>query len=610
MITRTIKEVLSNTKLERPAAGRTRAAIAGDHATQLFTRLVDGWGWEYGVNLDIFEADYDQVDSEMLNAGSALHAFDPSFVIIMLCAEKLKQRYYELDQYGRVRFAEKELARIAAIYAAVQGAAGQGEAMHGAARQGEAMQGAAGQQTDSAGKRQVLLSNFVEEDDGVFGHFANKVAGSFLYQVRKINKGLMDLGIEYGNLHIVDVKIIHQRLGDEAFTDRRGYVNASMPFQLDALSLLARNTVGILAALQGKLKKCVVLDLDNTVWGGVIGDDGMENIQIGNLGIGKAYTLFQHWLKELKERGIILAVSSKNTESIAREPFDRHPDMVLRMEDIAVFMANWENKADNIRHIQKILNIGFDAMVFLDDNPVERALVRQSVEGVVVPELPEDPADYVAYLKSLGLFETTSFTANDAVRTSQYREEAARRTGELAFENHDAFLQSLEMEAVVEPFNTYNVPRVAQLIQRSNQFNLRTVRHSEEEVRRMAASEAHICFAVQLKDRFGDYGLISAVILCMEGDGLFIDTWIMSCRVLKRGVEELIVNEMVCRAFEAGAAYLTGEYIPTPKNGLVEFLLRDAGFTADGGRWRLAVATAIPKTHYIHDKRSITVRVE
>jgi len=586
MITRSIKELLSNTKRQRPAAGHIRTAVAGDHATQLFTRLVDGWGTEYGLDLEMYEAGYDQVDSELLNTGSALHAFDPAFVIIMLSGERLKQRFYELDQRTRHQLAEKELAHIVSIF-------------------------------KGAGDKQVLISNYVEEDDGTFGHFANKVTASFLYQVRKINMGLMDLAVQYANLHILDIKMIHQRLGDQLFTDHRGYVNASMPFQLDALSVLARSAIGIIAALRGRFVKCIVLDLDNTVWGGVIGDDGMEKIQVGHLGIGKAYTLFQQWLRELRTRGIILAVSSKNTASIAQEPFERHPDMVLRMEDIAVFMANWENKADNIRHIQKILNIGFDSMVFLDDNPVERALVRNAVPGVIVPELPEDPAGYISYLKSLGLFETASFTPNDGERTAQYRDEAARREGELAFGNHDEFLKSLHMEAAVEEFNDFNIPRVAQLIQRSNQFNLRTVRHSEEEVRHMSASDGYICFAVQLKDKFGDYGLISAVILRLEEEGLFIDTWIMSCRVLKRGVEEFIINEMVLRAFEAGASWLMGEYIPTPKNGLVAFLLRDAGFVPDEelpapgtGRWKLAVATAIPKMHYIHDKRNVTLPVE
>jgi FkbH-like protein len=579
MITPTLKEVLSHARRKKTGTGDIRVAIAGDHATQLFARLIDGWGYEYGLNLEVFEADYDQVDGELLNAGSGLHIFLPSYVIIALSVEKLRQRWYSLDAAARTQFAENELSRIAALY-------------------------------EGAGKTQVLVFNFIEEDDGVFGNFANKRSDSFLYQVRRLNLGLMDLGIQHTNLHIVDVKMLHQRLGDELMLDNRGYVNASMPFHLDALSVLARHTVTIMAALQGKFSKCIVLDLDNTTWGGIIGDDGMEKIQIGNLGIGKAFTLFQQWLKELKERGIILAVCSKNTEAIAREPFQDHPDMILRMEDIAVFIANWENKADNIRHIQKILNIGYDAMVFLDDNPVERALVREAIPGICVPELPEDPARYVGYLKSLNLFETASFTPNDAARTAQYREEAARRAGELAFGSHDEFLASLNMQAWVEPFTDYNIPRVAQLIQRSNQFNLRTIRYSEEDVKDMAMSSDYICFSVYMKDKFGDYGLISVIILKKEKGDLFIDTWVMSCRVLKRGVEEFVINEMLRSALAAGAEHLIGEYIPTPKNGLVEFLLRDAGFTRDDHRWMLPVASTTLKQHFIHDKTRSTATVE
>ena len=239
---------------------------------------------------------------------------------------------------------------------------------------------------------------------------------------------------------------------------------------------MASNRLRPSAAQRGTFNKCLILDLDNTLWGGVIGDDGIEGIQLGHgLGIGKAFTELQQWAKKLQQRGIILCVVSKNDEQVAKEPFIHHPDMVLRLDDIAVFMANWETKVDNIRAVQQVLNIGFDSMVFLDDNPFERAIVRENIPGITVPELPEDPAQYLEFLYSLNLFETASASEVDDKRTRQYQQEAKRIELKRTFANEQEFLASLGMEARVEPFTAFNTPRVAQLTQRSNQFNLRTM---------------------------------------------------------------------------------------------------------------------------------------
>jgi FkbH-like protein len=363
-----------------------------------------------------------------------------------------------------------------------------------------------------------------------------------------------------------------------------------MVLSTDALPKIAASTVDIIATINGKLRKCLILDLDNTTWGGVIGDDGLENIQVGGLGIGKAFTEFQLWAKKLKNRGVILAVCSKNTESVAREPFEKHPDMVLRMEDIAVFVANWDTKVDNIRHIQSVLNIGFDSMVFLDDNPFERNIVRENIPGITVPELPEDPADYLEYLYPLNLFETISFSKEDAERTKLYQVEAQRAVLERTFTNEDDFLSNLNMFSLVEPFNKFNTPRVAQLSQRSNQFNLRTVRYTEQDIESLGKSDKHFTFSFTLEDKFGDNGLICVIILEEKSrEELFIDTWFMSCRVLKRGMENFVLNTIANFARERNYSALRGEYIPTAKNAMVKDHYEGLGFSPGSGGWVLDV---------------------
>ena len=322
------------------------------------------------------------------------------------------------------------------------------------------------------------------------------------------------------------------------------------------------------------------LRLDNTLWGGVIGDDGINGIQIGELGNGRAFTNLQIWLKKLKERGIILAICSKNNEDTAKEPFLKHPEMVLKLDDISCFVANWEDKASNIKYIQKVLNIGMDSMVFLDDNPFERNLVKSMIPEIEVPELPEDPSLYLSYLQSLNLFETASFSEEDKKRTSQYQAEAKRVETERMFDNYDDYLKSLEMVATVSAFDEFQTPRISQLTQRSNQFNLRTVRYTEDDIKRIMASDEYIGRYFMLKDKFGDHGLISVVILKKLSDKtLFIENLLMSCRVLKRGMEEFIINSLIDAARQGGYTELIGEYIPTAKNAMVKDFYKNMGFS-------------------------------
>ena len=281
-----------------------------------------------------------------------------------------------------------------------------------------------------------------------------------------------------------------------------------------------------------------------------------------------------------------LAVCSKNDDANAREPLLKHPDMLLRLEDIAVFMANWDDKAANIRRIKSIIDIDYGAMAFLDDNPAERHLVRESFPTMLVPELPPDPTEYVSYLTSLNPFETASYTAQDAQRTGEYQTEAKRNQEREKFVDLADFLRSLEMRAVVRSFLPFNIPRVAQLTQRSNQFNLRTVRYTEKEIAALADSEKHVTLAFELKDRFGDNGLISVVILEIQGNEFFVDTWLMSCRVLGRGMENFVLNTLMEKARALGIKRVIGEYLPTAKNGMVKDHYSKLGFSAETeNRW-------------------------
>jgi FkbH-like protein len=573
-------ELIKNLKKNKNFYTKISIAILADSASQHLSKALKAAAFDYNIELNLWEGEYDSIKTNVFNESSDLYAQSFDYIFIFHSSLRLYKEFSHNN--SKQSFAETELNTISQIVSLLH------------------------ERTRS----KLILSNYIEIDDGVFGNYANKTQNSFLYQMRKLNFELMNFAIHQKNLFIVDLQSLITIRGRNASFDPKLYIHADLVFNLDFIALFAQRTLQVIAAVQGNFKKCVVLDLDNTLWGGIIGDDGIENIQIGDLGLGKAFNNLQIWLRNLKERGIILAVSSKNTEAIAKEVFEKHPGMTLRLDDISVFAVNWETKVDNIRFIQSILNIGFDSMVFLDDNPFERAIVKQHVPDITVPDLPEDPAEYLFHLQALNLFETASLSGEDASRTKQYQEEASRVLLQKSFNSEGEFLESLQMKAEIKPVDNFTVPRVAQLTQRSNQFNLRTVRYTDDDITRLMNDPSKLTLTVSLKDSFGNYGLISAVIMEKRaGNVLFIDTWIMSCRVLKRGVENFLLNEIVHLAGEAGCLYVQGEYIQTAKNGIVKDHYSQLGFKQmdEDRHWMLNISHYNPKQTFINKMNTYAI---
>ena len=533
-------------------APKVKVALLGDTATQLLATALKGEAVDRGIAVELYEGEYSQVERQLMDPTSELYEFDAEITVIFQSTHKLGEYHSSLSIDKQEQLADERLSFISSLC-----------------------------ESPSFANKKIIYFNYPEIEDTIFGSYANKVESSFSYQIRKLNYELMNLSKQYSNLFICDIAGLQNIFGRRFMFTPNVYMTTEMVFSVNALPYVASRVVDIIAAIKGQFKKCLILDLDNTVWGGVIGDDGIEGIELGHgLGIGKAFTEFQMWVKKLKQRGIIICVASKNNEDTAKEPFEKHPDMVLKLDDIAVFQANWETKVDNIRTIQSILNIGFDSMVFLDDNPFERNIVRENIPGITVPELPEDPAMYLEYLYSLNLFETASFSNADKDRTKQYQVEAKRVSLSKTFTNEADFLKSLNMVSTVSGFTKFNTPRVAQLSQRSNQFNLRTIRYTEADIEAMAKDPDVIDLSFTLEDKFGDNGLIAVIIMKKrDQETLFVDTWFMSCRVLKRGMENFTLNTMVELAKAKGYKRIVGEYIPTPKNKMVESHYPNLGFS-------------------------------
>jgi FkbH-like protein len=462
----------------------------------------------------------------------------------------------------------------------------------------------------------IVQQSFINTTQPVFGNQERLIAAAPARLVSRLNDELADAAAGDGVL-LLDIAAASASDGIDAWFDVRHWLQGKMEIAPASAPRYAELLARLLGAQYGKSRKCLVLDLDNTLWGGVIGDDGLGGVKLGEgSAAGEAHLALQKYAKRLKERGVILAVCSKNELATAEEAFDRHPEMHLRRADIAVFAVNWNDKAENLREIAKRLNIGLDGLVFVDDNPVERARIRESLPMVAVPELPDDPAYYVQALATAGYFETTAFTEEDRQRADQYTANAERDALRETSQSVDVFLRGLRMQVVHGPVTSVDIARASQLINKTNQFNTTTRRMTVEELAQWAAAPANMTLQFRLVDRFGDNGLVSVMLLAADSTRagvLELANWVMSCRVFGRQLEHEALNIAVEAALARGANVIEAELIPTAKNAVIKDLFTTLGFervteptTQDGkSRWRLRLDGYTPHaTHIVRTDHS------
>ncbi len=566
-------------KLATPArsAPALRLAILGGYSLYPLHELLEHLCELQGTPVEVWLGDYDNYVSEIMDEAGELYTFAPRVVLLLPAEHRCKYSGPLTDP------------RAAQQAEAVQTA----EAVLDLARQVNRRTGA-----------EVLLGNFRLPARHDLGAYRARTLGSDWTFRKWVN---LELGLNApAGVRICDVEFLAARIGGLQAADPRGWFETKQPGSPALLFELAREAAHLIASLKRAPKKVLVLDLDNTLWGGVVADDGLEGIELGDTSPrGEAFKAFQKYIASLKQRGVLLAVCSKNDYARAAEPFEKHPEMVLHLADIVSFKANWEPKSENIRRLAPELNLGLDSFVFVDDNPAEIDIVRRFVPEVTTILLGPDPSEYVSQLQDCRLFEPGNITAEDAERTRQYRAEAGRKALEASVTDMDSYLASLAMEGILSEFTAVDAPRLAQLINKSNQFNLTTRRRSEAEVLAVMNHPGWIGYSMRLQDRFGDHGLISIVIGEIAGDTLKIDTWLMSCRVLKRQVEEAVLNELVRLAAGRGCRRLEGIYRPTPKNGMVRDFYGHMGFrlsaeSATQREFELSLETFQPIKTRIH----------
>jgi FkbH-like protein len=423
--------------------------------------------------------------------------------------------------------------------------------------------------------------------------------------VMRLNAEFAKYARNHSRFFINDILYLSSQVGQAAWFRNSYWYNFHMALSPTATVSLAHNVAGIVKSAYGKSKKCLVLDLDNTLWGGVIGDDGVQNLILGrDHPVGEAFLDFQRYVKGLQRRGVILAVCSKNDAENAKEGFS-HPDSVLRLEDFSAFRANWDAKPENIRAIAIELNIGLDSIVFVDDNPAERSFVAEQLPEVAVPNVGTDVSGFAEVIEHEQYFEVDKVVQDDLNRSAYYSSNAERSAGQAKFSDYGDFLSSLEMTAEIGPFVPVYLERITQLINKTNQFNLTTRRYTSGEVVAISQDPAFITLYGRLADRFGDNGLVSVLIGQVFNETVQIDLWLMSCRVLKREMEFAMFDALIERCQVRGIRKIVGIYIPSKKNRIVAGHYASLGFSTGGaseGRelWCFDVpASYSPRTRYI-----------
>ncbi|MCM1081999.1 MAG: HAD-IIIC family phosphatase [Clostridium sp.] len=552
-----------------------KIAVIGSYSIQYFVSLLRYSLYTSGIKADIYEGNYDGIVVDVYDDDSEFYAFNPDIVIILPYYEDIKVFPNLFDSVEEVNeLLEKQMEHYNTIWKKIS----------------------------SKINTQILQSNIVIPGIQQIGNLEGAFCGSKINYLKKINEQFYKKALD--NVTVLDYELIATNVGKRNWFDYSAYYLTKTGFNVDFLPDVIDFTTKIILSMKGKIRKCLVLDLDNTLWGGVVGDDGYDGIQIDpNDAVGESYRAFQKYVLELKQRGVILAVCSKNEEATAKEPFEKNENMLIKLDDISCFVANWDEKTSNLKEISYKLNIAIDSLVFFDDNPVERELVKQYLPEVMVIDVPSDSANYVSALSDSRAFEWLQLTKEDLIRTNSYVDNQKREALMTNAVNYDEYLRALDTKGKVGILNSGNIERFTQLINKSNQFNLRTKRYTEAEINSFMRDEDTCCLYVTLSDRFSEYGVISCVILRFINYECFIDTWVMSCRVLKRGVEFLMFNSILDIAIERKCNVVIAEYLQTKKNTMVKQFYDTLGFSlmseSEGKKIYKLTELQNRKEHYI-----------
>lgn len=510
-------------------------------------------GLQNGLDVSVYPGEYDNAMQEALDGSSPLYAHNPDTIIICLRLEALSPKlltgFLGMSSAESATAAQQAIEHVELIVRSIR----------------------------SKSAAMILVNSFELPKFPVSGVLDYQSANSQTNTIRRMNLQLVDKLTRHSNVYIVDLSMLVAELGYDKFIDERFWHIAKNPYTFAALKRLSAEYWRFVRARLGMAKKCLVLDCDNTLWGGIIGEDGLDSIKVGASYPGSCYRDLQEAALALYQRGILLALCSKNNKEDVLQVLAEHPDMVLRKEHFATMRVNWQDKATNLKEIATELNIGLDSLVFVDDNPSEIELILQSLPEIRTLQVPRDLSKLKNLLSYEGLFDTLAISHEDRNRSAMMQSEVMRRELRQSGLSLDEYLQSLQMRIAIRSADDFTIPRIAQLTQKTNQFNLTTRRYTESEIRAICATGSDV-LSLQVTDRFGDNGIVGVCIVTYSTHSALVDSFLLSCRVIGRGIEVVLLNEAIRRARSRGCGILRGEYIKTAKNSQVRDFYQSRGF--------------------------------
>lgn len=558
---------------EKESGTPLRIAVLGGSTTSDIVKVLELFLRNRGIVPTFYESEYAQYWNDAVFGNPELSEFKPELVFIHTCSRNIEEKpVVGEDEKSVAEKLEREFERYERMWSAISEKFG----------------------------CVIIQNNFEMPSERLLGNREVGCAYGRIDFITRLNVKLYDYSRTHSNFYIHDINYLSAAYGLERWHELRHWHLYKYAMSVSAIPEFSYSLSNIICSVMGRNKKVLALDLDNTLWGGVIGDDGQSGIEIGSeTSEGQSYLRLQKYIKAYKELGVLLTVCSKNDPENALEGLN-HPDGVLKPKDFALIKANWNEKSLNLEETAQELNLLPESFVFADDNPVECDIVKAQVPEIAVINF-ENPEECIRAIDKCGYFEVTNLSADDAKRGEMYAANAQRAAAEKKFASYDDFLASLEMRAVIGDFDPVHIPRITQLTNKSNQFNCTTKRYTQAEMESVAASSDHIRLCGRLSDKFGDNGIVSVVIGEKRGSELHIDLWLMSCRVLKRGMEYAMINRLVEEAKKAGITEIFGYYYPTKKNAMVSKLYEDFGFAEvssdnDGNTvWKLDVNGWEPK---------------
>ena len=535
--------------------------------------------FQKGIDCITYVADYNQYNQEILNQDSRLYQFKPDITFLILDTRHVLGDHFfswhKVSHDEKSKFVERSINEIKKLCNTFE---------------------------ENLETKLVITSLQIPSYSSYGINESREIRG-LKEIVHEINNELLD---EFGRhnvspkIFIYDFNEFIMKFGEKNIFNYKQFFSGDIKISTEYVPKFVNELMGYIYAITGTTKKCIVLDLDNTLWGGIIGEDGFDNIKLGDGPIGRSFVEFQKRLLALNQRGIILAINSKNNFGDAIDVIKKHPNMILRGDNFACVKINWDDKVSNLQKIAEELNIGLDSMVFFDDDPINQEYVRESLPEVLVVNLPKDSSQYAQIITEMKEFDVLKITEEDTKRSDMYLGQKKRKELENKVGDFNEFLKQMNIEVNLQKANSFSIPRISQLTLKTNQFNLTTKRYQEEEISKFSSSEDKIVECVQVSDKFGDNGITGTYIIEKKNnEEWIIDTFLLSCRIMGRGIEEMMMNQIIEKGKLSGIKRIKGKFIPTAKNKPAENFYEELGFKKENEFWVFNTNNIMKKPKHI-----------